>query len=51
MAKDYYDVLVFKIILYYYGVLKREIACTDVSLKQLLNTRIYLKNTSVMLFT
>lgn len=33
MAKDDYDVLVFKILLYYYGVLKREIAYTDVSFK------------------
>lgn len=33
MAKDDYDVLVFKIILYYYGVLKRETAYTDVSFK------------------
>lgn len=33
MAKDDYDVLVLKIILYYYGVLKREIAYTDVSFK------------------
>ena len=33
MTKDDYDVLVFKIILYYYGVLKRETAYTDVSYK------------------
>lgn len=33
MAKDDYDVLVYKITLYYYGVLKREIAYTDVSFK------------------
>lgn len=33
MAKDDYDVLVSKITLYYYGVLKREIAYTDVSFK------------------
>ncbi|WP_130820091.1 hypothetical protein [Anaerococcus vaginimassiliensis] len=33
MSKDDYDVLVFKIILYYYGVLKRETAYTDVSFK------------------
>ena len=33
MANDDYDVLVFKIILCYYGILKREIAYTDVSFK------------------
>ena len=33
MAKDDYDVLVFKILTYFYGVLKREIAYTDDSFK------------------
>lgn len=33
MAKDDYDVLVFKILTYFYGVLKRKIAFTDASFK------------------
>lgn len=33
MARDDYDVLVFKILTYFYGVLKRKIAYTDASFK------------------
>lgn len=34
MAKDDYDVLVFKILVYFYAVLKREIVYTDLTFKR-----------------